>query len=295
MMNGKIFVNVLNVQARIEIITEIAKLNYDFIETNMASDLRFKYDLFKDKISIFVHELSDRNYHQEFRLIEDMVARGIKIIILLEKYSAKAIDDAMQAGASDVIVLPLNEGVFHNKLNAIIGLSKKIEKSTTITKEEDKVLISPTVINGEIARANRGAYNISLVLFEIGQSSPEELDWFIDQLQYRETDVVLRYSKNKGLAICPFTGKENIAEVENKVRNLYIRQKNEFKLETDLSVYGITYPKDGENANELMRKLEEGIHDFKVFSNIKGTLKDINRDEFEKVYRLLKRNTSQTN
>lgn len=289
-MKNKVLMNVAGSATRKVVLFTIVNLGYDFIEFQNTEDLKFKHSLLKDSIVMLVHELNYSTYDRDFEMIKEVSNKKIKVLLIIDRYETQVIDDAMEAGAADVVVLPLKEEILKNKMkNVLANTVKPLEIDKHIDDEHiEHSYVDDGVIDFEINRADRGKYSISLVMVELHSVTEDETIEIIEKLKdrLRETDLVMRYGPLKLLLICPFTGKENIVEVENKVRTLVKENVNKFKNKAVFTIYGIAYPKDGENARELIDLLEEGIMNSRLLGRIKGTFNDIRKEEIEAYRRM---------
>lgn len=279
-MKNKIIINVSGIGSKKMIMSTIIKLGYDFVEFQDQEDLKFKQNLFKDKIILMIYELNYITYKQDFDMIRNLTENHIKTILIIERYDAKIIDDALEAGAKDIITLPLKEEVLRNKIKTTLS---NVKKPLEFIEIKAVNYMDPSVIESEIIRADRGKYSISLIMVEFHGLNEEEILNLCEKIKekLRETDLVMKYGAKILLLICPFTGKENIVEVENKVRVVAKESIEQIKTKSNVIVYGITYPKDGENANELITLLEEGLANSRMIGRIRGTFHDIKKDDIE--------------
>lgn len=290
-MKNKILINVSGFGSRKIIMSTIINLGFDFIEFHGAEDLKFKQSLLKDKIILMIHELNYTTYTKDFNMIKEVTKNQIKTLLIIDNYETKVIDDAIAAGADDVVVLPLKVEVIKNKIKNILS---NVTKPLEFVEIKEITYMDPSAIEYEIIRADRGKYSISLVMIEFHGMIEDEILDLSEQikLKLRETDLVMRYGAKKLLLVCPFTGKENIVEIENKVRIIVKENINQLTTRSNAIVYGITYPKDGENANELIALLEEGIMNSRMIGRIRGTFHDINKDDIETYKKIFKKSST---
>jgi PleD family two-component response regulator len=290
-MKKTILVNVSSVAIKKLILSTIVEMNLGFVETDSLADLVFKSNLLKENVSVYIHELDYANYEEDFKTIKEATSIGISVMILLDSYSSTIIDDSLKAGADDVIALPIKKDIFVNKLKSLIGdCNNNVEQNSDSLAEQEKMKRNKTVIDIEIARAKRGQYSLLVIIVQLCNVEEEALQKYIDDLQanLRNTDVVLRYKNEQVVLACPFTAKESIVEVENKVRKLYTEHFEERKKYIPLHMYGVAYPKDGEDSEALLSKLEDGLHDSVIIGNMKGTLNEIAREDIEKYKKMFK-------
>lgn len=254
------------------------KLGYDFVEYTGFEDLRFKLDLLKEHGCLIIHQLNYEAYKNEFKEIAELSKEGYKLIIYTEQYDARAVDDATFSGASDMINSPLREDVLRKKIHSI-GTPLPIQKQEENDARDEKL----EILELEISRAKRGGHSLSLIIAEFSGILEEELDWFIQDLQekLRDTDLVIKWSGNTILQICPFTDKNNIVEVENKIRAVMKEHYMSFKSKINLFMYGIAYPRDSDNRDELVNMLKDGLRNSIFLGSLKGGFNDIGKADVE--------------
>lgn len=282
-VKNKILISISGVGSKKLVMSSIVNLGYDFIEFQDQEDLRFKLNLFKNNILLMIYELNYTAYNQDFDMIRNITNQGIKTLLIIDRYEAKVIDDALEAGANDIIILPLKDEVLKNKIKTILS---SVSKPLEYIEIKEVAYVDPSIIEYEIIRADRGKYSISLVMAEFYGLNEEEIQKVSEKIKkkLRETDLIMKYGNNKLLLVCPFTGKENIVEIENKVRLVVQEYISQSSIKSSVIVYGKSYPKDGESANMLIELLEEGIANSRMIGRIRGTFHDINKDDIE-IYR----------
>lgn len=287
-MRKKIMTNVSSQIVKNMVLTTIVQGDYDFIEFTSAEDLVFKFNLLRESIVLMIYELNNKSYKMDSEVSKEIKGYGIKTLVISDKYESEIIDQAMDSGASDIIISPLKEDILKSKIkNLIDSTSNRLSQN----EGEQSPLAEDGMVDYEILRADRGKYSISLVMVEFSGILDEEIDWVIIKLKakLRETDLVFRYGPMRLLLICPFTLKENVVEIENKVRAVRTENYMSFKTKVGLFVYGISYPKDGKNASELVFFLDKGIKNSILLGNIRGTFSDINKTDKETYVKLLQK------
>ncbi len=288
-MKDKILVFIQGIPEKKMVLLTLAQMGYTFVECLNVEDMRFKLDLFKDRVLLMIHELNHNNYQKDFEMIKEINAKGIKTILIIDKYNIKIIDDAMAAGTSDIIELPLKSEILKNKLNTIV---ENKEKTPEISEKKDISWIKPEAIEKELLRADRGKYSVSLIMIELYGVKEEEMlnlsEKFSEKL--RETDIVMRYGIKRLLLVCPFTEKEHTVEIENKIRDVLEENIDNLVKKASAVVYGISYPKDGEDAVMLIKMLNEGVKNSKFIGKTKGTFRDISKEEIEAYRKIFKKN-----
>jgi hypothetical protein len=96
--------------------------------------------------------------------------------------------------------------------------------------------------------------------------------------------MILHYEEDKILLICPFTVKPYVVEIENKVRQIYGQLGFSGQ---SFALYGLTYPKDVTENQDILTRLEKGINNSIFLGNLKGTLSDIGFEQFEAYKKML--------
>lgn len=268
------------------LLTTLVQMGYDFVEYSSYEDFKFKAELLGEHVIMLVHELNYATYNKEFDFLKKMGGLKIPAILLIDKYDAKVIDDAMTAGLQDIMVMPVKADVIKNKIDSL--MNKKSE--TELTQSAD-TLFDISIVDTEIQRANRGNYSLSLVLYELSGATEEETDDYMDALQprFRETDVQVRCASSRVLLICPFTIKDDIVEVENKLRKFSKERRSRFQSKVDLWLYGLSYPKDGKDTQELIKLLTDGLKNSMFLGGLKGSFYDLGKSELEQYRNMFKK------
>lgn len=288
-MKDKILVFIHGIPPKKTAILTLAQMGYDFIECFNLDDMKFKLELFKDSILLMIHELDHNNYQKDFEMLEEINSKGIKTLLIIDKYNVKIIDDAMASGTSDIIELPLKNEILRSKINNIVDNKEIIPE---VVEKKDISWIEPEVIEKELLRADRGKYSVSLIMIELYGVNEEEMlnlsEKFSEKL--RETDIVMRYGTKRLLLVCPFTDKEHTVEIENKIRDVLEENIDNLVKKASAIVYGISYPKDGEDSIMLIKMLNEGVMNSKMIGKTKGTFRDISKEEIEAYRKIFKKN-----
>lgn len=286
-MKQKVLVHAETMTAKKIILPTILSVGYDFVEAHDYYDVRFKCDLLKDHIAIYIHELDYTKYDEDISHIKDVIDRGLKVVLIIDNYDVAIIDEALNIGIKDIVELPIDKNVFAKKLRSFIFTDKKDDidiskavEAASLTKHNEQI------IQNEIARALRGGYEISMILVKHLNHDLSMTTELIKSLksQLRDTDRVLHYADDKVLLICPFTVKAYIVEIENKVRHIY---ENLNKDKEMFALYGLTYPEDVNDSSKILHRLERGIETSIALSKLRGTLSDIGSEQFEAYKQML--------
>jgi AmiR/NasT family two-component response regulator len=287
-MKQKILVNVENLFAKKIILSTIVSVGYDFVEANTYNDIKFKCDLLKGNIIIYVHELDYSVFEEEIAYIKNIIARGIKVVLIIDDYDVNIIDEAINIGVHDIVEMPIDRQILAKKLNSFVFKEQVVEIDVSKQVEDASLKkFNEKVIHNEIARAVRGNYQVSMIMVDnlSGDSGLTENIIHVFKNQMRDTDKVLNYADNRILLVCPFTVKSYIVEVENKVRNIYKEIHKDDRL---FVLYGLTYPEDVDDTEAILKRLEKGIENSIALRNFTGTLSDIGFEQFEAYKKMLK-------
>ena len=147
---------------------------------------------------------------------------------IIHEGTSEIVSGAKDAKIDDVFLIPekreLLQGSFNKRLDqfikkfpsAIINNPEWIEYRKNIvsafSENED--------LKREIKRAGRGKYPVSFVMGRIFGAEPEKIQDFYRRLKsvLRDTDRIMNYDSRTFVIVCPFTPKENLMQVENKIR-----------------------------------------------------------------------------
>jgi len=286
-MKQKVLVNVDTLSARKKVLSTIVSVGYDFVEANTYDDIKFKCDLLRDHIILYIHELDYRIYEEEMAYIKNIISRGIKVMLIIDNYDVAIIDEALSIGIHDIVQMPIDMEIISKKLkNVIIGSVTVTDEAKKVTQDAAFKKHNAQIIVNEIARAKRGNYEVSMILIRnLNQDSSMISDIIKDLKKHlRDTDRILHYEEDKILLICPFTVKPYVVEIENKVRNIYRLLDLS---EQSFALYGLTYPKDVTENQDILTRLEKGIDNSILLGNLKGTLSDIGFEQFEAYKKML--------
>jgi len=286
-MKQKVLVNVDTLSARKKVLSTIVSVGYDFVEANTYDDIKFKCELLRDHIIIYIHELDYTIYEEEMAYIKNLIGRGIKVMLIIDNYDVTIIDEALSIGIHDIIQMPISSDIISRKLKTVMnGNVDRTEDEKKVTHDSAFRKHNGQIIINEIARAKRGSYELSMIMIRnLNQDSSMISDIMKDLKNHlRDTDRILHYAEDKILLICPFTLKPYVVEVENKVRQIY-RSYN--LSEQSFALYGLTYPKDVSENQDILTRLDKGIENSILLGNLKGTLSDIGFEQFEAYKKML--------
>jgi len=272
-MEGKVVLFIRDHQLKIQFINCLAMYNISFIECFDQEEIWFKLNLIHSEKRVYIHEYTEEEGTKQFELFKKIRKKGYKILVVFPNYSVEYIDNSHTAGVDDLMVNPVEDNRLIKKVLNLLDLSPEKEETLEETKDVfDKDKFNEAVVM-EINRAERGHYVLSFVLIDfidnLDKIDAHDVHEIIQQMNkaLRETDIILKTEKkNTYLLICPFTPKDSLVEVENKIRNFVgdIKKSYSIKTTSKLYVYGLSFDRDGEMFDQFYERLKEGINDSKL-------------------------------
>lgn len=267
-MDGKVLLFIRDYQLKHKIISCIAGLGVPFVECFEQEELNFKMQLFDEENRLYIHEFVLGNDDQQFEHLKKIKEKGWKIIIIFPEYSIDYIDRSQEIKIDDLLVYPVDVLPLKNKITTILSLPS-LNDPTKDSHDHIKHKSLDEIIQLEINRAERGKYALSFVMIDFGNVPDSiQVKYFKNlKVLLRETDVILKaVEKNMYILVCPFTPKNFLVEVENKVRYLFEEEKKQERISpmTKLYAYGLTLGEDGRTFDEIYTRLSESIHDSKL-------------------------------
>ncbi|MGM0652466.1 MAG: response regulator [Bacillota bacterium] len=212
----------------------------------------------------------------------------VPFILVSARVSKDVVADAYKEGAKDVIVKPVNYEQLKNRIDRIISPEH-------VAKEAKSIMDHHRQIQMEIKRAQRGEYEVSIVLagifkkldyksvhkesasvdaIDLKQRYPEEL-----QNIMRETDAIISLSPSEYLFVLPFTGADGIVVVKEKLAGIFMKLVSKEERNNLLMILGAaTYPEDGDTADQLISSIEEDFKaQFKTLTQVPARKKPQNK------------------
>ncbi len=259
---GKVLLFVRDYQLKRKVINVIVSIGIPFIEVFEQDELGYKMQLIKDEQKLYIHEYihDDDKQFEKLKLLKE---KGWKTLVIFPKYLIEYIDVCQESKVDDLIAGAVEEVAINNKITTLLNLpivkETSIEEISADETNNDTTQNIRSVIELEVSRAQRGFYDLSFVIVDVGVLPIYEHKNFIRKLKntLRETDVIVK-TDEKGyyIIVCPFTAKNFLVEVENKIRALVITT-------TKLYLYGLTLGVDGDDFEELYSKLTENLNNSK--------------------------------
>lgn len=295
-MDGMILLNVYSTAIKNDILSLLVTFKLGFMEAFSNNEVMFKYNLVKDQVALYVHEIDDKAYQEACEIIEKVRAHKVKTIVLIHKYDIGVIDDMTRLGVMDIIVMPMTREKLKSKLLANYRMPEDLNRIQAKDKDdkedkENETLVDEARVNNEINRAMRGQYPLSIILLHYAHIDYETYLDLKKRLQtiLRTTDVLFRYNPQQLIILCPFTPKNYLVEVENKIRETFKVFNTTIANKGALYIHGVTYPEDGATMKHLFKLLEAGIHDSMLLQSINGTFKDLDSNKIEAYRKRFKR------
>lgn len=281
-MSGKVLLNVYSIQVKNDLLSIFVENGYEVFETMNENDLLFKHHLIRDSLEIYVHELNESNYEASLNQLKRIDREKVRCIVMIHKYNSHILDDALALKVKDVIVLPMDR---KNLTSKLIVPTQPVKRTTlmpkeppeTVPKEDPPKIIEddePIVfefeeafdhgsLEMELNRSTRGKYPLSLVMVSYSGMTNKGFQLFEEGLRHllRTTDAILRYDKGHVLLLCPFTTKENLVEVKNKVRSAHQAIVSKGFDKGLLTLSGVTYPRDATKCDQLLKLLKDQLEE----------------------------------
>ncbi len=266
-MEGKVLLFIRDTQLRMNLLKSFTESQISFIEVQDMSELEFKMSLAMELNRLYVHEFSSVDEEGQFELLERMKKNNWKLLVIFPEYSVRYIDQAQGVAVDDLMAQPVHSNVLLKKVKTLLSLPVE-ESSVSVVDSQSKTVAA--VVFEEINRADRGRYDLSFVMVSVTGLSAKERQVFLKDIKglLRETDkVLIMEDLHNCLIVCPFTTKEFLVNVENKVRVAFDKVRMLFGITARIKLYlhGLTYPVDGENFDVIKERLLEGIRESKVF------------------------------
>ncbi len=292
-----IFIDTLYIKGFV--LKNLYKRGLEFVEVLDDNDLHLKLTIFRDSILFFIIEIKEKSYRKQYELIQRLKCepgvRKFPILAIIPNDSIEMVSGAKEADIEDVVLIPGKKELFQQLFAS--RLSEFLKgfpiANNPVRKPELIALSENDELRREMKRANRGKYSISFVMGRLTGIQSDKVKKFYNKLksEMRDTDRVIQYEQDTFIVICPFTQKENLKEVENKIREGYEKLFGNNTRLKRLDMYGVSYPNDGENIENLFELLEKGVHDSAIISGIREPLNTLSQkrlEEYKKMLRLYK-------
>ncbi|WP_341877020.1 response regulator [Defluviitalea saccharophila] len=193
--------------------------------------------------------------------------RNIPIVIIAQK------EDVMKGlaiGAQEYIIPPYKAEEICDFIKAILNNKRNNEYAYAPQTSIDMTF--EQYFNSEIKRAERGNYDLSILILTITSNHTSRLDTeknrieMINQLAFlvkenlRVTDTIMRYNKSNIIAFLPYTPRFNAEIVYEKILKVFedkiLNSYNEID-DWEIIYSIVSYPQDGENVKDLLFNAEQ--------------------------------------
>lgn len=305
----KVLVNCANRYLKGMLLRLMVEAGLDVAEATDEEDVRLKLSLFGDAIVLYVMEVTRQNRERLYGEVQRLLTarqpyRGA-ILALVPDESSDMVGGALRAGIGDVILLPQRReryrDVLAERIPAIVEKGRG-QKGRKEKPEPEPEPVAPVQVEGpvsedlgmelirELKMANRGGHTLSLLMVRTMGLSGEDISLMMQTLvhELRDTDRVLAHGQQTFLVVCPFTAKTFIVEVERKVRDVYARLFGEFNRERRIYLFGANYPSEEQDADTLLARMENGIHDSMAFTSLREPLHALSASELEQFRKKLR-------
>lgn len=203
----------------------------------------------KQEVTLVILDLDiEMDYAMEL-LVETRKRIGTTPIIVLTPSGRKNFFvEALLSGATDFILKPFDDQTFLSKIIKYMAPGHELSKAELIT------LDLQSYIKGELRKAEKGSFPLSIMFFNFQSSSPDtendsetiaaiyadlkELFW--------DTDIFIRFGSKFFLGIFPFCDEKNTGFINNKLNLKLEEMKRQNKKLEDYSMksVSVSYPFD---------------------------------------------------
>ncbi len=271
----------------------------EFLEGLDIKDIQLKLDIFQDTIFFHIIQIgrgTSKEQYEFVRKVKEESAADFPVLAIIPGDTSEFVSGAKKAGIEEVVLIPEKREQMRDIFNTRISeLIKTIPHKQPMGEQEHQKehgtddISSNEVLKQEIKRAARGKYPISFVMGRFTGVHTGLIDEFYDKLKkdMRDTDRIIQFNYHTFIVVCPFTQKSYLIEVEKKIREAFEGMFGYSRVRR-LDMYGVTYPDDGKNIDELIIIMEKGVHDSVIISSIREPLKSISRERLEEYRKMLK-------
>lgn len=239
-----------------------------FMEVDQQGDIEYRLSLVGDRRVLLIYEADQTNVLENYQVIDKLNHPDLDSLVILHEYDPSLIKQAHHYQINDVEVHPIDFDRLTMKIqHFLMGITTEqaMVKSQFDLKEVEK----------EINRAKRGNYPLSLAMAEVDTLSQASIiKVYFQELEarLRETDrLFLDEGAKKILILCPFTEKNYLVEVENKVRDLFAKMKEDDSIDglSRIYLHGLAFGVDGDEAEDLLKQLDSKLYEHKRFEKEK--------------------------
>lgn len=201
-------------------------------EVGNSSELFTMLQKKKDEISLIITEL-ELDKENGLEVIRRAKSRGyeIPVIVLTAQNKKDTFVKSIEAGASDYILKPFEDEFL---LSRIISNMKSDEQNGSASLGARRVYMDfNKYISGELRKAEKGNYSISLIMSVINKDSADSgygmkaEDKLFSELYSRinslfwDTDIFMSFGNQSYIGVLPFCTQENTSVVDEKIKSLF--------------------------------------------------------------------------
>ncbi len=271
---------------------------YEIIEISGHDDLLFKLNIYPDDFRLFIIEINNNLLPSIFERVWGIKEKGFlkntAVLGLIQKDTHNIKKSALKSGFNDLMLIPSNQKDFKKqlcfKLDSLIkGSNLQISLIDYMNSEKLNIKKIKEMINNEISLAKRGKYPFSILLIRFSNLKVELIWKACDKLStiLRKTDRVYQFNDYEWIITCPYTEKKHIVNVEHKIYEV-LREKLSIDSTVKYVSLGMaTYPQDSESFDGIFEILEAGVKADMAINRLKGTLKNIPRNELDNYQRIM--------
>ncbi|NLX63367.1 MAG: hypothetical protein GX022_01100 [Clostridiaceae bacterium] len=288
-MDKYIFLHIKSRFVRNILLKSIAKAGIGILEIMDQDDLAIKLDAYGDYIVLFITEIVDENSPALNDVVEYLRNRypSVPVLALVYKDTYETVNTALKLGVKDILFLTKNS---ENYVKAI--QDKMAKYYETINKQEKETDLSGLIhenisvkesLNFELKRAIRGNYSISFILAHLSGHEPEVVSSIINTSKkfIRDIDKILSIDDDTFIGAFPFVEKANVPLLEEKFRNAFKNESKKVGIHKKFCLFGVTFPDDGDNLDELLSRLEKGIANMLAINSVQTTLNSLSATDIE--------------
>jgi len=296
-MADRVLITVSDMFIKSIILKHLNKKGFEIVEASDETDLLLKLDIYRDSILYYIIQVDADSYARQYDMVmkirQEEYFKNLPVMAIAPDASKKYIEGAKDADINDVFPVPSRRELLKDYLpERLSAFVTKIPAGANeyISRIKESIL-SGLGSNGdlkkELKRASRGKYPVSFVMGRISGIHIGLVQEFYDKLsvQMRETDKIVNHDYRTFIVACPFTVKNNVIEIERKIRVTFEKM---FKGIGRLYLYSVTYPDDGESLEKLVETMEKGVHDSIVISGMRQPLNTLSKQKLEEFRNMLK-------
>lgn len=296
-MNHNAIVEVESLYLKKNLIKAVSNIGLAFVDVFDLDDMEIKLQTLGELTSLGILEVYNENLVKikaSMKLFRQYCPK-VPVIALVYKETADIVSVVLQLGIEDILLLPQNQNLYSKSIQDKLNKYRIVEPEKEVAAVNRKIIHENADLSKELQlelkRAERGDYSFSLVLAHlVGGSNFELFREFINSLEpiTRDTDRIFIMDDNTFLSTFPFSSKEHILIIEEKIREAFKTYLPKIGLHKKLSLYSATYPNDGNILEELLSRLEKGINNSIVINSVHTPLSSLSKSEIENYKKMIK-------